>query len=108
MRTALRPVYYVLEGKTPVPADRLTRLEWFEWFESYNRCVAETITPNDVCISTVFLGIDWQHRPDGPPLLFETKIFGGWKWDETRRYSTWEEAEAGHAEVVALALALVN
>ena len=46
----------------------------------------------EVSVSTVFL---WGH-----PLLFETMVFGGKLDQEQKRYSTWEEAERGHAAMV--------
>lgn len=56
-------------------------------------------------VSTVFLPIN--HAFDnGPPMLFETMIFGAADGDELeyyqRRCSTWEQAEAMHAAAVAL------
>ncbi len=92
--------YYVLDGKTPRPVD--SAVEWANAFERDSRIVAKSKLPGDVRVSTVFLGLD--HSWDGgPPLLFETMIFGGAHNDYQERYSTWEEAEKGHAEAVALA-----
>jgi hypothetical protein len=51
----------------------------------------------------VFLGIDHNFFGDGPPILFETMVFGGPMDQDQRRYSTWDEAEFGHAAIVALA-----
>lgn len=51
-------------------------------------------------VSTVFLSVDHQWG-EGPPVLFETMIFGGPHADWTDRYSTWDEAVAGHERVVA-------
>jgi hypothetical protein len=89
--------HYILDGKTPVPADLYT---WGRWFEDMsNRRVAESYV-GDVRISTVFLGLD--HSPGfGPPELFETMVFGGPLDDETVRYSTWEAALDGHAAMLA-------
>ncbi len=53
-------------------------------------------------ISTVFLGIDYAFSPVGPPLLFETMVFGGSEDGYQTRCSTWEEAEAMHAKAVKL------
>lgn len=53
-------------------------------------------------ISTVFLGIDHNRVGAGPPVLFETMIFGGKYNCEQRRYCTWDEAERGHAGMLAL------
>lgn len=52
-------------------------------------------------VSTVWLGIDHNFWGDGPPLIFETMVFGGGEWDQYwQRYSTEDEAMAGHAAIV--------
>jgi len=68
-------------------------------------------------VSTVFLGIDYSFRPGGVPILFETMVFenkkkinegpigGKFEYhssleDYTERYSTLEEAKAGHKRIV--------
>jgi len=53
-----------------------------------------------VCVSTVWLGLDHQWG-DGPPLIFETMVFGGSIEGEMERYSTEAEALAGHAAMCA-------
>lgn len=59
---------------------------------------ADTI--GDVTVSTVWLGLD--HRfGEGPPLIFETMVFGGPDSDWQDRYTTKEQALAGHERVVA-------
>lgn len=50
---------------------------------------------SDVTVSTVFLSIDHQWG-DGPPLIFETMVFGGPLDSECERYSTEQEAIEGH------------
>jgi hypothetical protein len=91
---AERPWYYNRAGE-PVSLE-----EWAHLFEdvSYRR-VAET-TIGDVWVSTVFLGFDHQMF-DGPPLIFETMIFGGNHDGEQWRYSTEAEALANHRFIVA-------
>ena len=74
-------------------------IEWAGTFESANMHVADTHM-GDVRVSTVFLGMNHNHL-DGPPLLFETMVFGGPIDGETHRYSTWAEAESGHNAMVA-------
>jgi len=69
-------------------------LKWGEWFRTSERHLAEDQI-GEVCISTVFLGLDHQFG-DGPPLLWETMIFGGEHDQYQERYSTREEALAGH------------
>lgn len=58
-------------------------------------------TVNQHRVSTVFLGLDHQYG-DGPPLVFETMIFPAGSWSEVycERYSTWAQAEAGHAKAI--------
>jgi hypothetical protein len=53
-------------------------------------------------VSTVWLGLNHNWRPEGPPLIFETMVFkdGDWSGLEQRRYSTEEEAVQGHAAML--------
>ena len=88
---------YILKGKEVVPCSDL--MEWAKWVESADRKVAQD-TIGDSRISTIFLGLDHQFG-DGPPLIFETMVFGGPLSDEMDRYSTWDEAAEGHAKMVA-------
>lgn len=91
--------YYRLEGHTAVPCDLM---EWVEQLASKaNRRVALD-RMGGVTVSTVFLGWDHQYG-NGPPLIFETMIFGG-PDDNTyqERYSTWDEALVGHQRAVEL------
>lgn len=89
---------YILDGKTPRPEPDL--IKWAKWFEANvgNRHVAKT-SIGDLQVSTVFLAIDHQFD-QGPPILFETMVFGG-DDDMQTRYHTWEEAERGHEAIVA-------
>lgn len=89
-------MYYILVDQKPVEVSDV--LTWGEWFENADRHVAQTAV-RGVRISTVFLGVDHSFG-DGPPMLFETMVFGGPMDEEMARYSTWEEAEAGHKEMV--------
>lgn len=87
--------HYILEGHKAVPVDLMT---WARGFERADRIVAKTDV-GDSKVSTVFLGLDHSWG-DGPPMIFETLVFGGPLAGEMERYSTWEEAEAGHAAMV--------
>ena len=44
----------------------------------------------------MFLGLDHSFADVGPPILFETMVFGGEHDQEMERYATWDEAVAGH------------
>jgi len=90
---------YILRGHTPVPCKDLHA--WAEWFESADRLVAREALSADVEVSTVFIALDHSFGR-GPPLVFETMIFGGPLDGYTDRYSTWNQAEAGHRRAVAM------
>jgi hypothetical protein len=87
-------------------------MEFAKWFETADRDVKKTDIPvraflvylgrllkikrfEPIQVSTVFLGLN-HNFGNGPPMLFETMIFGGRFDQEQWRYSTWEEAEKGH------------
>lgn len=96
---------YILEAKHAVRCDDL--MTWARWMDTADRHVGLTnIGP--LKVSTVFLGMDHNFFDKGPPLLFETMIFGGAAEDEMiesyqERCSTWEEAEAQHERAITVA-----
>lgn len=94
----MRQMYYRLNEKhEPIPCT----LYETDWSDPPRR-VGNTRLPW-AWVSTVFLPLNhaWD---DGPPVLFETMIFGGAFDQEQWRYRTWAEAEVGHRRAVALAL----
>lgn len=93
---------YILDGREPVRAPDVRT--WGEWFHSADRCVAFSEL-GDVQVSTVFLGIDHSIGLLPGPILFETMVSGGPLDDERKWYRTWDEAEKGHAAMVALVMA---
>lgn len=97
--TTQRTDKYVLNEKgKPIAEPDL--MKWAKWFESANRTVArETI--GDSKVSTVFLGLDHNFNQDGPPVLWETMVFGGPLDQEMDRCSgNREQAEAMHRRMV--------
>lgn len=88
---------YILEGHTPKKVDDI--IEWARSVGSRENWRVNETKIGEVRISTVFLGLDHQYG-DGPPILFETMIFGGDHDEFCNRYSTWEEAEHGHQDAV--------
>lgn len=97
------PPLWIIEDRKP---RRANIHEWSAYMTSADRHVrlTEVHTPgaSTAQISTVFLGIDHAFGLDERPVLFETMVFGG-QFNECQwRYSTWDEAEEGHAQVVAL------
>ena len=101
-------VKYKLDGQKVVPVENT--IEWAEWFEKADRTVAKDVV-GKLRVSTVFIGLDHNFMLKGPPLLFETMVFddsGGMPQaalDIQERYATWDEAVAGHAEVLARVIA---
>lgn len=89
---------YILDGHKPVIEKNL--FAWAKWYETANRHVAKTEITKDIFVSTIFLGLDHAYGFDEKPLLFETMIFGGSLDQEMNRYSTWDEAEEGHKDLV--------
>lgn len=90
---------YILKGHEAVPCNDL--LEWAKTFETLDRHVGSDEI-GEVRISTVFLGLDHNWFGEGPPLLFETMIFGGPHNDYQERCSTWDEALIQHKTAVDL------
>ncbi len=88
--------HWILEDMKPKQVDSVTWARWFK--ETRNRFIHET-TVGDIRISTVFLGLNYRFG-DGPPLLFETMIFGGPLDQSQWRYSTLGEAKKGHWDAV--------
>lgn len=104
---------YILDGQTPVPCEDVEA--WARWVErtppSARRVGrAELVVAGvDYLVSTVFLMLDHNFGGRGPPLLFETMVFQ-LKTPEERldsrhdlgedvecwRYSSWDDAAAGH------------
>lgn len=92
------PGLYILDGHEPRPVENFQ--DWAIWCGTNDRHVALTEIPG-AAVSTIFLGLNHRFIDDGPPLLFETMCFSdtGEPTGPQRRYSTWDEAEAGHAEI---------
>ncbi len=98
--TKERIVYYSLdENGVPVPETDV--VSWGRKFEGSHRyrVVARTTVTEGVDVSTVFLGID-HNWGDGPPLLWETLVFGGDLDGEMQRTSTRHEAIDAHWAII--------
>ncbi len=106
---------YILVDHEPVLCEDL--ITWATWFEgnlSERRVRLTRVGP--YYVSTVFLGLDHNFRPQGPPILFETMVWiygereitiGGKTFKHNQdflniqeRCSTWEQALAQHEDVI--------
>lgn len=96
---------YILEGREVIPAKDI--FEWAEFFEDRGRRLikqtqVQILNHRDYCVvSTVFLGIDHSFMEDGPPLVFETMVFGGLFDGRQVRAYTYTGAEECHTFMVA-------
>lgn len=104
--------YYILdEAHELVPVE--TYRAYFDWLdqeraargqefpEATLQVAFDELGDRPDTVSTVFLGLDHSWGRDSP-LLFETMLFTDDNRDSSMwRYSSWDEALAGHAAVVA-------
>lgn len=75
-------------------------LEWARWYETADRHVADTYI-GARRVSTVFLSIDHAFT-GGPPVLWETMVFGGRYDCNMSRYTSEAWARDGHIVMVRL------
>ena len=89
--------YFVLDERgEPLATDCS---EWERWCEHTDRSVARSVVASDVVVLTTFSGVD--ECPSGqPPLLFETRVFGGVLDGEDQQHATRADALAEHTRLV--------
>jgi hypothetical protein len=99
-RLGARPLWYVINEDHEIrPARDIVEAD--ECLKNpYLRQVGEDHIGHH-WVSTVFLCLDHNYTGEGPPVLFETLVQGlGNSGGVIRRYRTWDEAAAGHQEVL--------
>lgn len=101
-----RPYYYDREGMPLSAASPADYREIERLLSDYDyKVVGNTLMPHlgaGARVSTVWLGINHQFGM-GPPLIFETTVFGDAGWSneiDCERYATLEQAKAGHEAMV--------
>lgn len=98
----MRHQFYILEGRK---VKRATTREWALFMERRDdvRVVARTDV-GGFHISTVFIGLDHNFSPDGPPVLWETMVFddqnGRADFEQVRCAGSWDQAEEMHRRMV--------
>lgn len=92
---------YILNKKGEPVAEK-NLMVWGKWMGSPSRIVKQKMV-GKVKVSTVFLGLNHRFSSKGPPILWETMVFGG-KYDQYQRRCSGsrEQALAMHKEVVAM------
>jgi hypothetical protein len=96
---------YILIDGEPVATDWQTWAVWFTRAKAdyepgnINSRRVAAWEHHGVVVSTVFLGVNHGFG-EGPPLLFETLVRGGRHDEYMDRYSTRDEALAGHQKIV--------
>lgn len=93
--------YYLNDDHTAEACDMEKWSEQYEQlFKNGSRCVAKDLIDGHI-ISTVWLGINHRFY-EGEPHIFETIVFVADNFDGIYmdRYSTWDEAVAGHEKAV--------
>jgi hypothetical protein len=108
-----RQYWYRLDGRTPVPCDARGYEAQYRQASRVRRGgepgvdlwrVDDTVLFDSCHVSTVFLGLDHNWDPAGPPELFETMTFGSGDEDFDSvpyRTPTWDAAQAMHDQIVA-------
>ena len=97
--------WYILDdNKNPVKCDDYDTVHcWVKCLPESEHsgmgCKVDYWTNGDVTVSTVFLSMDHSWNT-GPPLVFESMVFPEGIEEKCERYSTWDEAKAGHAKMV--------
>lgn len=99
--------YILNEAGEPVRINN--PVEWGKWYERSSvpqvpgsRIVAQQ-NVGGLFVSTVFLGIDHNFGGKGGPVLWETMVFRGTEVVHQDRYTTRQDAEAGHQAALELA-----
>ena len=93
--------YYILRGDEVI--EEPEHAKWAEWYEStYEqvRCVASTKLEYGTVV-TSFLAMNMTLSKSDSPMVFETRVKGGWLDGEWERFATLEAAKAGHEAWVA-------
>lgn len=94
------PMYFDIDAN-PITLARWSWLHHPQRFAEYRRVAFDEI--DLYAVSTVWLGLDHNFAPVGPPLIFETMVFLAGTPEDMgmHRYATREQALAGHEAICA-------
>ncbi len=87
-----------------MPVVEPSLMKWGRWFQGHrDERIVKQEKVNGYKVSTVFLGLDHNWSLKGPPVLWETMVFGKGRPLDTetdRCAGSKEQAEAMHARMV--------
>ena len=93
-------MYYLLDkDKKPY---KVTLKESYKLYDDRDMKITKQDKVGDVRVSTVFLGLDHAWIGEPSPILWETMIFGGEHDQYQERYTSHEDALAGHQRAIDL------
>jgi len=81
---------------------------WADWFfqskiKEPKLSIVRRSKIGKAIVSTVFIGVDHNFSEDGPPILWESMVFGGpFDHQSTRCSGSREQAEAMHERMIQL------
>jgi hypothetical protein len=93
----LNSLYILDDAGNPLPCDHV--FTWRDWFDAFDRTLAEDRLPSGTRVHTMFLSLNHAVRP-GPPVLWETTVEGGPFDGTVWRYTSATDAVDGHQVLV--------
>lgn len=99
-----RPMWFNRDGEPITATEAEPLLANKEYARiGLTRVTSVTAPAVDFIVSTVWLGVNYNFGDDGPPIIFETMVFGGNEdqQESCYRWTTRQAAADGHAEIVA-------
>lgn len=103
-RTLFGSNLYLLDDENnPVETDDV--VAWGQMMQNLSKRLVAVDMIDGTRVSTVFLGMDHGFGRRGPPVLWETMVFGpNGGGQECERYRSLDEAKLGHALMIARVL----
>lgn len=91
--------HYVLdEQDKPIPINDL--FKWATFMQISVKPINHTMVDNNIIIITHFIGVDFDFKKKGKPILWQTMIFDGKHDQYQERYTSKEDALEGHKRAV--------
>lgn len=92
--------YYLNDDKTVRPCNFDEMIRQFKEMELANGSSIRHDNINGYVVSTIWLGLNYNHRNPEIPHIFETMVFIGDKAGYGERHSTYDDALKGHERAV--------